>query len=91
MVWLSPSPKGPFLETGPPSTSSWLHVYKKAAQLQQSTDLFNRVQYFLQQVKREQKGVGRDLGTVGGATVSDFESPGRIPQLYFEMNANIAE
>lgn len=29
MVWLSPSPKGPFLESGPPSTSSWLHVCKK--------------------------------------------------------------
>lgn len=29
MVWLLPSPKGPFLESGPPSTSSWLHVCKK--------------------------------------------------------------
>lgn len=27
MVWLSPSPKGPFLEAGPPNTSSWLQVY----------------------------------------------------------------
>lgn len=49
MVWLSPSPKGPFLESGPPSTSSWLHVCKKKkTQLQKSADFLHQSPVFLQ-------------------------------------------